>query len=156
MVGRQFADHEGDKAEDAERGENADVVGREPVFTLSGVEQELQRADAKGEESDAPEIDLAVSALDVVRIDDEAVHQEERQDADGKIEVEDPAPIVVVGDPSAERGAENGSEQDADAIGGHGVTVALFGERLEENRLSERLKAAAGQALQYAEDDQLG
>src|SRR5690349_11914001 len=135
MVGRQFADHEGDETEDAERGENADVVGGEPVFALSGVEQELQRADAEGEESDAPEVDLAVAALDVVWIEDEAVHQEERQNADGKIEVEDPAASVVVGDPSAERGAENGSEQDADAIGGHGVTVALFGERLEENGL---------------------
>ena len=97
-------------------------------FALSGVEENLQGADTQGKESDAPEIDFALAALYVARIEDEAVHQDERQDADREIEVEDPAPAVVVGDPSTERGAEDGREQNADAEGGHGVAVAFFRE----------------------------
>ena len=76
MVGHQLANDERDQAEYAEPGEDSNVVGREPVFALAGIEQDLQRADAEREKSDAPEIDSALAALDVVRIEDEAVHEE--------------------------------------------------------------------------------
>ncbi len=59
MVGHQFANDERDQAEHAESGEDADVLGRKPVFALPGIEQDLQRADAEGQKTDSPQIDSA-------------------------------------------------------------------------------------------------
>ena len=95
------------------------------------------------------------TGLDVVRIADEAVHEHQGENADREVQVKNPAPAVIVGNPSAERGAENRRQQDADTEGRHGMTVTLFGEGFQKDGLSKWLQAAARQALQDAEDDQL-
>jgi len=116
----------------------------------------LQAANAEREEADAPSVDARGGALDVRRIEDEAAHHEERENAHRKIEVKNPAPGIVVGDPAAKSGAEDGSEQDTQAVDGHGLAVLFPGEGLEKDGLGKRLKAAAGEALQDAKENQRG
>ena len=151
----QFANHQRDQAEDAEEGPQANLVAAEPVLALARIEYYLQHAKAQGEKADAPQIDASGFVLaDVLRIAHEGVHHEQREDANRKIEVEDPAPGVVVGDPAAEGGAEDGREDDAEAEGGHGGAVPTGREGLQQNRLGQRLQASAGEPLQHAEEDQ--
>ena len=51
---------------------------------------------------------------------DEAIGEEEGEQADGDVDEEDPAPVVVVGDPSAEDGADGGSGDDSDGVESEG------------------------------------
>ena len=88
-------------------------------------------------------------------IKDVTIHQEQRERTNGQVEVEDPAPAVVVGDPTAECWAEDWGEKNTDAEGRHGMTVTLLRKSLEQNGLGERLEPSAGQTLQHAEDDEL-
>ena len=144
-----------DQPSHAEHGKRANVVGGEPVLALAGIEQHLQRADAQREKADAPQINPAAGALHVRRIEHKTVHQEERQHAHWQVEVEDPAPAVVVSDPSAQRRPENRRQQNADAERRHGMAVSFLGERLQKNRLGQGLQSAARQSLQHAENNQL-
>jgi len=80
----------------------------------------------------------------------------EGQDADGQIDVEDPAPGVAVGDPSAEGGADDGGNDDADAISGHRGAVLSGRKALQQDGLRQRLHSAAADALQNPRHNQHG
>ena len=84
---------------------------------------------------------------------DEAVGEIEREDADGNVDEEDPAPVVVVGDPAAEDGADGGRGDDGDGVEGEGR--GSFGGRkgVDEDGLFDRREAAAADALQDASDE---
>ena len=71
-----------------------------------------------------------------------------------QIEIKNPAPRIVVGNPAAECGTKDGRQQNAQAISSHGLTV--FGKRLEQNGLGKRLQSAPGESLKHAKADQPG
>ena len=127
---------------------------REPVLLLALVEHELQRADADRQHADAPVVDRRDSLPQVRRIEDEQLRHDERRDADRNVDVEDPAPAVVVGQPAAEHRPENRRDDDAEAPEAHRLAAILRRERLEQHRLRQRLQRAAGRALHDAEHDQ--
>src|ERR1035437_2445040 len=83
------------------------------------------------------------------------VHEEQGKSAYGQVEIKDPAPAVIVGDPSTQCGPENRRQKNADAEGRHGMPVPFLGESFQKNRLGQRLQSAARQALEHAKDDQL-
>src|ERR1700751_774460 len=58
-------------------------------------------------------------------------HEKQRKNADREIEVEDPAPGVVIGNPYAKGWAQNRRQQNSYAEGRHGVSMTLFGKRLQ-------------------------
>src|ERR1039458_7923115 len=60
-----------------------------------------------------------------------------------------------VREPAAESRAEHGSDDNTEAICGHGHGTFLGGKTLEQNGLREGLQCAAASALEYAgqEDD---
>ena len=70
---------------------------------------------------------------------------------DGNVDVENPAPTVVVGDPSAQGGADRRRDDDGHAV--HGKSHAAFRgrKRIGENGLLAGLQSAAARALQDAE-----
>ncbi len=70
----------------------------------------------------------------------------------GTIDVEDPRPRVVVGEPAAERGAERRREDDAEAVDAHRDALLLGRERLAQDRLRHGHQHAAADALHDAED----
>ena len=136
--------------------ERRDEEGREPVALLSEIERELESADPQRQQADAPVVDLRRLLAEVRRIEDVELRHHQRRDADRQVDVEDPSPAVGIGQPSAEDGPQNRGDDDAEPPEAHGLAALLGRERLQENRLRERLHRAAGRALDQAERDERG
>ena len=81
---------------------------------------------------------------------DEAVGEEEGEQADGDVDEEDPAPVVVVGDPAAEDGADGGRGDDGDGVEREGRGSFGGREGVDEDGLLDGSEAAAADALQDA------
>ena len=96
------------------------------------------------------------SAFDPGRIVNQAVDQNEGQDADRDIDEEDPAPGIVVGDPTAQGGADGGGKDGDDAIEGKGLAALLGFEGVGHDGLRHGLHASAAEALNDAADEQDG
>ena len=94
--------------------------------------------------------------MHVGRIGDEHGDHDQAGDAHRQVDVEDPAPGISVGDPSAHGGAENGSGHDPQSKERHGLATLLRGILFEQHRLGKRLEPSAGDALQHAKEDQHG
>ena len=77
------------------------------------------------------------------------------QKADRDVDPEHPPPGVVVGDPAAERRADDRRDQRGQAEQRHGHALPLGGEGVQQHALARRLKATAGKTLEHAEQDQL-
>src|SRR5260370_30947873 len=78
-----------------------DLDGMEPVRDLASVEHQLQGADADAEAPEAEEVEqLALRRPPVVDEDEDA---ERGDDPDRQVDVEHPAPAVILGQPAAER-----------------------------------------------------
>ena len=95
-----------------------------------------------------------VRGADVLGLVDEARDHEEREDADGDVDVEDPGPAVVVDDVAAERRAERRADHDRHGEDGHRHPLLLGRERLAEDGLLGRLEGAGAEALHDAERDE--
>src|SRR5271155_1181894 len=78
----------------------------------------------------------------------------ERDEADGDVDVKNPAPAVVVGDPAADGGTDRGRDYHGHAV--HGEGHAAFGERecVGEDGLLAGLQDAATRTLQDAKENQ--
>ena len=72
------------------------------------------------------------------------------EEADGNVDVKDPAPAIVVGDVTAERRPDDGREQRGDAEHRLGGALLLRRKRVEQHALARGLQAAAGETLQHA------
>src|SRR5271166_2280780 len=116
MPGLQLAYHQGDQSADAECRPHPDLITAKPVFALALVEYHLQHAESQRQKANTPQIYAAGLVLaDVMRVTHEGANHQQGQHTYRKVEVEDPAPGVVVGDEAAERRTENGREDDAEA-----------------------------------------
>ena len=156
-----FHSHQAKKTSsgDGEDREGANHGIAEPVLLLALVEGELEAADAEGDEAEAHEVDfempgLLAPAFEMRRIFDHAVAEIEREDADGKIDEEDPVPVEVVGDPAAEGGTDGGRDDDGHAVDGEGLAAFFDGEGVGQDGLLAGRETAAAGALQDAGDDQ--
>ena len=89
-----------------------------------------------------------------MRIEDEHARHDDGREADGDVDVENPAPTVAVGEPAAEDGAEKRRDHDAESPEAHGFAAVLWREGFEEDGLRNWLEAAAARALNDATDDQ--
>jgi len=82
------------------------------------------------------------------------LRHQQGDDADRDIDVKDPAPTVVVGEPAAHHRPEHRGDHDAQCPKGHGF-AALGGRKdFKQDGLREWLQAAAGSALDHPEDDE--
>src|SRR6202795_1526591 len=101
-----FPDADGDERDDADDGHDDDEVGAEPIVALALIEDHLHGAETEGEEAEADVINAEASAfllLHVGGIADEHIGEQQRNDADGNIDEENPAPVEIVSNPAAER-----------------------------------------------------
>src|SRR5271166_2179240 len=113
MTGHQLAYHHGDQSEDAKRRPHANLSAAEPVLGLALVEHNLQHAKPESEKADPPKINATGLMLaDVGRVMHEGADHHDRDSAHRQVEIEDPAPAVVVGNPAAEGRPKNGCEND--------------------------------------------
>ena len=136
-----------------------DEVRAEPVVFLAFIEQHLQCADKDHQQAQSPVVDafaLLAAGREVRWVFDEALGEEEREDADGDVQEEEPAPACAVDDPAADGGAEDGREDDGHSINGEGHGAFFGREGVGEDGLLAGLEAAAGCSLDDAEKDQQG
>ena len=143
--------HERHRAQNRQR---RDQTRGEPVVFLTLVEHELEGADPDREHADAPVVDAPRRLPDVGRVEDEHPRHDERRDPDRNVDVEDPSPAVVVGQPAAQHRSENRRDDDPEPPEAHRLAAILGREGFEQHRLRQRLHRAAGRALQTAEHDQ--
>jgi hypothetical protein len=154
VAGAELVPPEGNETHDGQHCEKGDPVGGEPVFLLAFVEDDLKRAHGDGEHADAPDVHSDPGFTEVGRVKNEETRHDEGQDADGDVDVEDPAPAIAVGEPASEDGPEHGSHDDAESPEGHGLAALLGAEGFEHDGLRDGLERAAGSALDEAEDDE--
>ena len=132
----------------------------EPVVDLAAVEEDFESCGAKADECDADPVDakLAVDANGFAFLGeggwvvDEAVGEEEREDADGDVDEEDPTPVVVIGDPAAKDGPDGGGGDDGYRVEGEGGGAFSRREGVYEDGLFDGGEAAAADALQDARE----
>ena len=135
----------------------------EPVPFLPFAEQDFPADHGQAEQAKPEGIEALVLpahggalGLEIRRIDDDDPAEKEGEQADGEIEIEDPAPAVVIRDEAAERRPDDGGEQRGDAEDGHGRALFFLREGVEQDALAGGLQAAAGEALQDARGDEHG
>src|SRR5208337_1493571 len=149
-----------DQADSRKHGAPDDEVRFKPVVALPFIENDLEEAEADAEESQADVVNLDAQAIafpgDMRRIGDERGGHKDGEDSDGNVDEEDPAPGVVVCDPAAQSGSDDGRSDDAHAIDGHGHALLFARKALDEDGLGDGLQAAAARSLQDAEEHQQG
>ena len=127
--------------DDRQHREGHDEVRAEPVILLPFVEHDLQAADADDQQADSPVVDASFFAMPQVgRIPDENLRQDDGDDADGNIDVEDPAPAVIVGEPAAGDRTQHGRDHDAQRPEGHRLPALLRRKRFHQDGLREWLQ----------------
>ena len=154
-----FVKYEGDQRDHGEREKDGDVGGAEPVFLLALVEDDLQEAEADDDQRQADVIDLDVLALDCRAATADLRPpggEEEGEQADGDVDEENPAPVVIVGDPAAESGADGRGDDDRHAEDGEGLAALLGREGVREDGLFAGAHASSAGALQDAEENEEG
>src|SRR5216683_387803 len=118
-----------------------DLAGMEPVRQLAAIEQQLQRADADAEAGKAEKVEqLAMGRPSVVDEDEDA---ERGDDPDRQVDVEHPAPAVILGQPAAQGRPHDRAEDDPAAPHRHRLAVPLRWVDLEQHRLRLRHQAEA-------------
>src|SRR2546421_5503606 len=106
----ELPENSGDDSEKHEHKKDANETGREPILALALIQDDLHASEAEADETDANVIDakaaLDACALHVRRIADQDRGQQERNDAHRDIDIENPAPRKIIGDPAAEPRAD--------------------------------------------------
>ena len=96
-----------------------DEVRSEPIVALPLIEHHLQRPQAQRQQSQSDEINpetFAVPLLHVRRIADQQVREQQGNYADGNVDEENPAPIEIVGNPTAQRRTDRRRQHHRHAI----------------------------------------
>src|SRR5690349_9420610 len=96
------------KREASDRRLEPDLGRVEPILEFAPVEQHLQRADRDAECRKAEKIEALMVGM--TAFVNEKQDSEEGNDADRQIDVEHPAPVVIVGQPATQRGAGDGPD----------------------------------------------
>ena len=127
--------------------------GTEPILALAAIEEHLEGADGKAEGDEAEDVEAELAVLLGLR--HEGRDDEEGQRPHRHVDVEDPAPAVIVRQPAAQHGAQDRPHHDAEAPDGHGRAMLLPRVVVEQRRLREGHQCRAEGALQQAEDHRL-
>src|SRR5262249_32677108 len=96
------------------------------------------------------------TALRPRRILDQKKNEEQGQDADRQINKKDPAPAVVVGDPTAQGRADGGRDHRCDAKDRKRQAALLRWKRIGQDGLRHGLQSASGGALQGTKQNDRG
>ena len=138
----EFPDDRADNADNRQKREELNEVRAKPVLFLSFVQHHLKATQAQGHEGKAEVIDLQsvtpdgfVLAYGPGGFVHQPAGQDQRQDANGNVDEKDPAPVVIVGDPPAERRTDRRRDHHGDAIQREGHSALPRLEGVGEDRL---------------------
>src|SRR5262249_52379654 len=127
------------------------------VFTLTLVENDLHTAEAQTDQSNPDVIDAEsfrdLAPLHVSRIANEKRGQDQGKDPDGNVDVKNPAPGEIVGNPSAKPGTDSRRDHDGYPVDCERHAALFQRERVVKNGLLAWLQTATTHALQNAEQD---
>ena len=157
FAGPKFPHDKRDKRDDGNHREPANEIGVEPVFILSLVQDGLHRAQPDRQDEEAKGVNApAFGVADVFRVKDELLDHPHGGQTARDVDVENPAPGIIFGEPAAHDRSQHGRQHHAQHIGRHGR--AAFGGRktFHQNRLRNRLQRAAAGALHNGGKDQEG
>ena len=133
-----------------------------PIPLLSFAKQHFPAGEHENKESEADKIEIQrppLRGLPLVAKILWVLHhepaEEERQGPDRKIDVKDPTPGILVGDPASEGWAEDWSDQGGNAKKSLRGALLLGGKAIEQDGLAGRLESTASETLQDAKKDQL-
>lgn len=149
-----FHEDEGDEQDGAEHGQ-ADDLGRAPG--PGGAAEGGDEHEAGGDGGDEEGAEVVDGVLRGPRRDAESGGDHgERDEPDGEVDVEDPAPGQVVDEQSAEQRAEHAGRTEDRAE--EALVLAAFPGRddVADDRHRQHDQPAASEALQGAEADELG
>ena len=135
MVGAELAKNKQRKACARQNRQRDNEMRRKPVVFLALVQHDLQRANADRQQPNAPIVDLGTAALDVRRIEDQKIGKDEGQNANGNIDVKNPAPTVAISEPAAYDGAEHGRDHNAQRPKSHRLAAVFRRKYFQQNRL---------------------
>ena len=130
--------------------EDADEGGGKPVILFPLIEHDLHAAHSDRQQPEADVVqfpEIGTIGFDPGWILDQAADQKEGEYADGQIDVEDPSPRVVVGDPTADRRSEGWRKHGDETIEREGLASFPWFERIRHDGLRHRLEAATSDAL---------
>ena len=133
----------------------------EPAVDLATIEHNFETAEYERDQQNSEPINPHSSREPLrpltpkhLRLCHEPPHQGKRDEPDGHVDEENPAPGVVVGDPAAERGTDCRRHYDRNAVEREGLWTLLGQECVGEHCLLARGHSAAAEPLQDAKQDQ--
>ncbi len=130
-----------------------DLRRAEPVLVGAPVHHQLERADENGERAETEEIERSLPPAGVVG--HEAQEREDGQRPDRDVDVENPAPGEVLGEPAAERRPDDRAHDHRCAPDRHHLRNQPLRVEVEHHRLRQRDQRCARDALQEAEQHHL-
>src|SRR5260370_2108585 len=154
---KRFPSQQGNKAHDGDDNQGGNKVRSEPVIFLSLVQNDLQGAHAQGQERKSNEVEageLLPQAGYVRWIFDKLIDQYERQNAHRNVDVENPAPRVVVCNPPSQRRTNGRSADGRNSIQRKGQPSLLGSQAIAQDGLRHRLQASSGCALHDSKQQQ--
>src|SRR5580704_15675138 len=116
-----FPDDEENQGCRGDQGKSQDEMRLEPIVALALVEDDLKRTEAQRNEAQADVIDpcfVKLAALEIWWILNEPGGKQDRKNADGNVDEENPAPAEIVGYPSAQGVTDGGRSDDGDTVDG--------------------------------------
>src|SRR5712692_9801695 len=149
------------QSHERDREEGDDKVALEPVFGLAAVENNLKAREAEGHEKNAKPINAKPAAFagrlnlarELWRIGNDPAGENQRQNADGNIDKEDPAPTPVVRNPPTERRSDDRCGDDGHTVESESRRSFLWRKCVHENGLLDRSQPASPDTLQDAKED---
>ena len=153
LLGPRLDPHEHHAEDDAEEDQPADErIG--PVAGLLVREADEERHDGAGEDGRAPIVDR-LHGLGMAHGRQEPPQHEQREEAQGQVDEEDPVPADRVGEESAERRADDRGDGEHRAEQALVLAALARAEEVTDDRERDREDRAGAQALEAAEDDEL-
>ncbi len=149
--------HEKRQRDDSQGEGQGDITVPEPVLFLAFVEDKLQAAHADRHQAEAHSVDrigFGSFLHQVGWIFHHPVAEQQRNDADGQVDKEDPVPVEVIGDPAAQGGSDRGRGHDCHPIQGESLSALFHRKRIRKNRLLAGGQPTAAQPLQDARQNQ--
>src|ERR1700730_15047385 len=129
----------------------------EPVIFLSLVEHDLQRAHTYGQQRKSDEVEARESGLQagyVRGIFDKLRNQHEGHNPQWNVDVENPAPRVIVCDPASERWTDSRCADGCNSIQREGQSALLGSKAITQNGLRHRLQASSDRSLHDSKEKQ--
>ncbi len=147
---------------DGNRKKEHDEITFEPVQGLSAIKDHFQAREGHGHGENSPAVYFQFAilarclhlALELRRIGEQAAGEDQRDDANGNVDEENPAPAPMVGDPAAQGRTDRRGRYNGHAVESESGCAFRRRKSIHQDGLLYRSESAAADSLQDAKKDQ--